>query len=434
MKTVAQCKLKPIWVNPDHLVETARHVLTGHLVRAVGVMRGSELVGMFSIENLMSANDAGKVQDVMGDLGETVDYTMSIREAAGIVANSGREYVAVTEDGQFRGILTASMLLADMARTWDPLTELPWSDRLREWGIEQLKEGQEISILFLDLDDFGQYNKKFGHIIGDTVLQAVAHRLREVVNHETDVLVRYGGDEFAIGTNLLRDDAEALAKHVREAVNGLVFMETEQSISASIGVFGGRRTHEREKVHYAATVDNLINIASRKCMEAKGTSTPVVASPKEITFQAHQEAVQSESQLESLDGPSPSPVPDAANLPVVTEVSVDENSDRGVSMVTLEVNGEIVRGVHARASGVSAIESVATATANAINRLRQELRYRIGDVSLHHSEGMEDRVLVRGWAWQNGVETPVMAETRTSKGHIMAAADATILAVARFLD
>jgi diguanylate cyclase (GGDEF)-like protein len=424
-------------VNSDHLVETARHVLAGHKVWAIGVLRGNELVGTISVENLIGATDSDLVRNVMNPVGETVDFSLSVRDAAVIVTNSGREFVAATEFGQFRGILTASMLLADMARTWDPLTELPWSDRLREWGIEQLKDGHEISILFIDLDDFGQYNKKFGHIIGDKVLQAVAHRLREAVNDETDVLVRYGGDEFAIGTTLLRDNAESLSRHVWDAIHGLVIMETDQAISASIGVFGGRRTHERENVHYAATLDNLINVASRRCTEAKLQSSMRVKTNSEITAEATHEAIVEEREnvesSEPIGSDTSRSVAELISLPVVSEVSVDENSDRGVSMVTLMVEGEIVRGYHARASGVSAMESVATATANAINRIRQDLRYRIGDVSKQQTDGHDDRVLVRGWAWQNGTEIPVMAEAKSTEGNAMAAADATVAAVARIL-
>jgi hypothetical protein len=49
--------------------------------------------------------------------------------------------VVMDEDG-FHGVITSNMLLKELRRSWDPLTGLGWSDRLREWGIEHLGNGR----------------------------------------------------------------------------------------------------------------------------------------------------------------------------------------------------------------------------------------------------------------------------------------------------
>jgi diguanylate cyclase (GGDEF)-like protein/PAS domain S-box-containing protein len=74
------------------------------------------------------------------------------------------------------------------------------------------------SILLLDLDQFKHVNDSLGHPIGDTLLKSVAQRLWEAVG-AGDLVVRFGGDEFAIlqqVTSHQRESAATLANYVRD--------------------------------------------------------------------------------------------------------------------------------------------------------------------------------------------------------------------------
>jgi len=66
----------------------------------------------------------------------------------------------------------------------------------REWARAQ-RYRRPLSILFIDLDDFGAVNKKYGHLTGDRALRWVCQLLSENIR-ETDLAVRWGGEEFAI--------------------------------------------------------------------------------------------------------------------------------------------------------------------------------------------------------------------------------------------
>ncbi|WP_445149527.1 diguanylate cyclase domain-containing protein [Baekduia sp. Peel2402] len=68
-------------------------------------------------------------------------------------------------------------------------------------------ESTELALLFVDLDDFKRINDSHGHLAGDALLRAVAHRLRSVVRPQ-DLLARPGGDEFTL---LIRDVAADVA-------------------------------------------------------------------------------------------------------------------------------------------------------------------------------------------------------------------------------
>jgi len=73
--------------------------------------------------------------------------------------------------------------------------------------------------LMIDVDRFKEINDRYGHQIGDAVLREIADVLRATVR-QTDMIVRYGGDEFLVVLTETGQDAEEAAVRVRRAVVG----------------------------------------------------------------------------------------------------------------------------------------------------------------------------------------------------------------------
>ncbi|MGC8666539.1 MAG: CBS domain-containing protein [Chthonomonadales bacterium] len=280
MKTLREViRRPPVWVNPGHTVETATILLRGHDIEALPVLDGSNLVGMVLYAQLLGADPNRLVGDIMIRDVTAASPDLSLREAANLMASSRLGRLPVMEGGRLLGVVAPSDLLPEVARSFDPLTELPWADSLREWAIAQLKSGREITVLFLDLDGFGAFNKRYGHIVGDAVLQSVAQVLLSVVDAARDFLCRYGGDEFVIATLRPAQEAAELGRRIQSRVAQIrVEGAGAEQIGVTVGQFGGKRTREREHVHYAATLNSLINLASRDCTAHKpGTSQPSAA-------------------------------------------------------------------------------------------------------------------------------------------------------------
>jgi diguanylate cyclase (GGDEF)-like protein/PAS domain S-box-containing protein len=101
------------------------------------------------------------------------------------------------------------------AAFYDSLTGLPnrafFSDHL-ELAVSRATQHKDhlFAVLFLDIDRFKNINDSLGHAVGDQLLKAVAGRLVNCVRPE-DTVSRFGGDEFAILLNGIKQSAEALA-------------------------------------------------------------------------------------------------------------------------------------------------------------------------------------------------------------------------------
>jgi diguanylate cyclase (GGDEF)-like protein len=123
----------------------------------------------------------------------------------------------------------------------DALTDLPNRALLRddlEAALARVPRGEQLAVLYIDLDHFKSINDTLGHSVGDELLKAVAGRLRGCVR-ETDTIARLGGDEFAIIQTAIDGplDAEELARHLGEVIREPFDVDGHRVLAdASIGI------------------------------------------------------------------------------------------------------------------------------------------------------------------------------------------------------
>ncbi|NIK78604.1 diguanylate cyclase (GGDEF)-like protein [Paenibacillus castaneae] len=97
---------------------------------------------------------------------------------------------------------------------------------------------KQFSVMFIDIDDFKDVNDSFGHDFGDLLLLEISARLRQSVR-KTDILVRYGGDEFLICFQHLVDnhDITVVADKIKASIKQPFTINGQLiHISASIGI------------------------------------------------------------------------------------------------------------------------------------------------------------------------------------------------------
>jgi diguanylate cyclase (GGDEF)-like protein len=124
---------------------------------------------------------------------------------------------------------------------YDALTDLPnralFHERLR-LELAQIVPGEQLAVLYIDIDEFKSVNDSLGHMIGDELLKSVAARLGQCIG-ESDFVARLGGDEFAIVQTAVKDPGESvdLVRRVYEAIRAPYECLGHQVTSdASIGI------------------------------------------------------------------------------------------------------------------------------------------------------------------------------------------------------
>jgi diguanylate cyclase (GGDEF)-like protein/PAS domain S-box-containing protein len=210
-----------------------------------------------------------------------------------------RTRVSVTED---EGVALAITHIEDVteqrvaaeqlthAATHDGLTELPNRAALVERLDELLRRAGvgQVSVLFIDLDNFKVVNDSLGHAIGDELLRQVAGRLRHVMR-DTDRLARFGGDEFVVFVDG-GVDPSSVAERLRRAVQRPIHIgEHELVVTASIG-FAVNSSSD-------LSADDLVRDADAAMYRAKAAGRDRVEAFTEATRAASVAALQTSTEL-----------------------------------------------------------------------------------------------------------------------------------------
>jgi diguanylate cyclase (GGDEF)-like protein len=116
-------------------------------------------------------------------------------------------WLAMIEDITAR--TRADEKIAQMAH-YDALTDLPnrvlFRERL-EQSLKAIRPGEQLAVMYIDIDEFKSVNDALGHPIGDELLKNIADRRRACLR-ERDVAARLGGDEFAVIQTAVRSQSE----------------------------------------------------------------------------------------------------------------------------------------------------------------------------------------------------------------------------------
>jgi len=149
----------------------------------------------------------------------------------------------------------------------DPLTSLYNREymniQLTRLISKSKRDNSNLTLLLIDIDFFKKVNDTYGHLVGDIVLKEIANILKVNIR-DTDMTVRYGGEEFIIilpDTNKI--SAINLANKLNKIISAIIFKELEnKNITISIGV----STYIKDD-----TIDSLIKRADDGLYQAKAT-------------------------------------------------------------------------------------------------------------------------------------------------------------------
>lgn len=186
------------------------------------------------------------------------------------------DYVAIAVDNVYNlQKLQARTFIDEVTGFYNPRYLAAKLDR---FIADLVAQGGELSVIFLDLDNFKGVVDLHGHLLGSKVLAEVALTLSSVLDPD-DSLVRYGGDEFIILLPGQNQDAALLkARRLRQALNQDRFLKKENldlAITASFGI----ATMPRD----AGDKEALLHIADRAMFRCKGRGKDCIMVGESLT-------------------------------------------------------------------------------------------------------------------------------------------------------
>jgi diguanylate cyclase (GGDEF)-like protein len=194
------------------------------------------------------------IESIMSAPIKAVDGSMFMADANGIIRQSGIRHLAVTENGEFIGLLSAMNFFEYYKDVEEHLSNLAIHDGLtgiynrryfdetlaREWK-RTMREKAPLSLIMLDIDYFKKYNDTYGHQAGDECLRQVATTISGALRRPADMAARYGGEEFVVVLpNFKLENSAKFGETIRAKIEALK-MEHKQSdanpfITVSLGI------------------------------------------------------------------------------------------------------------------------------------------------------------------------------------------------------
>ncbi len=123
------------------------------------------------------------------------------------------------------------------------------------------RQGSPLALVLMDIDLFKRVNDQHGHLTGDACLEVFAERMRQVFRRDNDILLRMGGEEFAVlmpGTDL--EHAQQMAEQFRACIadNPLQAREHSLNLTTSLGVGTFEAARDNSSEAFFQRVDSAL--------------------------------------------------------------------------------------------------------------------------------------------------------------------------------
>jgi len=219
------------------------------LVRMLGYSDTSSLLGMRASDLYVNPLDRSREQSLFDDDLVVESYeTQLVRHDGELIwvrdtcrAIRGDSGEIVSYEGSLQDITAekhAQEELVYMAQH-DPLTGLYNRHSLRSILKSEIVRARRynhpIGILMIDVNHFKEINDRFGHAIGDEVLSSVADVLRTTLR-ESDVPVRYGGDEFLVLLIETDGETEIVQERIRQAMAARAKVDSMHDVPVTLAI------------------------------------------------------------------------------------------------------------------------------------------------------------------------------------------------------
>jgi diguanylate cyclase (GGDEF)-like protein len=244
----------------------AERIMDEKRLDSLVVLKEGKLAGILTARDICKSHPNRIIADAMTKSVVTAPPETSLWDAKLLFERHMISELLVIDQGELAGIVSDTKLYSELGKHLDQLTGLYRSDYIYYHGIKLLERGVEISVIFIDIDKFGQIDKDHGHVQGDRILKEMSWIIKSHISEDA-YLCRFGGDEFVVLAPYRLEKSKAFAESLLKAIANHKFL-LGFDVTASIGISGGRRHDARTSGPYEM-ITGLINLASLASTKAK---------------------------------------------------------------------------------------------------------------------------------------------------------------------
>lgn len=176
-----------------------------------------ELAGIVTQTQLLKILDPTEMYHVMQQMQTTIEQqTEQLQQLNQRLKLANQQLAKLAELDELTQVVNRRHLKKFLAQEW----------------IHHQQFAKPLSVIMCDVDHFKAYNDTYGHLAGDRCLAQVAQALREVIRQNSDLVSRYGGEEFLVVLpNTNQQGAECVAKKIINKLNNLRLPHSSSSTS-----------------------------------------------------------------------------------------------------------------------------------------------------------------------------------------------------------
>jgi diguanylate cyclase (GGDEF)-like protein len=226
---IADMMSTPVYtVSSDKSVKYVSNLMNELNIGSMIVVDDGIIVGITTSRNVRSSHPNRIIADAMTAEPFSISSDAFAWEALDVMEQHEIKRLLVKDDNNVVGVVTRETLKVNLKELIDPLTGLYRAQYIQTIGENLLEKHISFYLFFIDLNNFGEVNKMYGHPVGDDIVQGFADRLR-LLTADEDFLCRYAGDEFVIIT-LKGDRVQTLLQSLAQEVT-----IKDIQVSASVG-------------------------------------------------------------------------------------------------------------------------------------------------------------------------------------------------------
>lgn len=221
-------------------------------------------LGVLSVSDSQPKQLSTEQIDFLKNLGQIIIRLLSVKQSETMIKNqqSNIELYQNTIKGLNKELVRLSIT--------DDLTQLHNMRSLRQKLNSEMQRSRRyntpLSLLILDLDNFKQFNEAYGHHEGDVILQIIARVLCNNTR-ETDIISRFGGEEFVIVMPYTDvETAQMLAERLRNAVAQQESIDHKVTVSIGVCQFAERHENDTDIINDAEEAMQQAKQEGRNCV------------------------------------------------------------------------------------------------------------------------------------------------------------------------